>query len=119
MSNEFDLEKAKAGEPVEYLGSTEWEACKVLGASESSGNLLVVERITRNGFRLAYAKPDDLRMVPKKVRVRYRVALKKRADGGYYTMTEEEDYRTGQESARNFVCWLTDWTDAEIPSESA
>lgn len=121
MSNEFDLEKARAGELVEYLGSREWEACKVLGVSESPGNLFVVERVNRNGFRLAYAKADDLRMAPKKARLRYRIALCKYGPEFYPVAVGSNDAAFKMENVNSeFVEWIhADWQEVEITSESA
>src|SRR5687768_9032638 len=68
MSNEFDLERARAGEPVESWHPNGWMPVRFIGVW--SDNEAVCEV---SGWNLPKIVPFvQLRMAPKKVQVRYR-----------------------------------------------
>lgn len=74
MSNAFDIEKAKAGEPVECLWHGVWVRANVIGRSLSHGDFLVDlwSYQTQRWETPARVTTEKLRIAPKKVKVRYR-----------------------------------------------
>jgi hypothetical protein len=119
MSRPFDLAAAQRGELIEYNAfGPEWETAKFLGTSASPRDeRIVIERVNRNGFELCYAKPSDLRMAPKKVTVRYRVAVLSNSDGSCFTRSSNTDMDATEIMERhNFVQWIhNEWQVAEVP----
>lgn len=115
MVNEFDLERAKAGEPIIYQAYEKWVKAKFHGSS-AAGHYLVIEHSVGEGmWKLGYASKHELRMAPKKVKGRYRVAVMKHGHGGFYTINANNDDEA--EAIRgwtNFVRWLTDWIEIEV-----
>ncbi|SEO79089.1 hypothetical protein [Nitrosovibrio sp. Nv6] len=112
MSKPFDLEAAKAGEPIEFKTENGIVPADFIG---THGHEIVI--YSKNG----YVPVDEcnLRMAPKKITVRYRVGLI--ADGtGFYPFlisTEQAEQFHGGDS--RFREWLTDWQEVEItPPES-
>lgn len=107
----FDLEKAKAGEAVEWVIVGGYAPVDFIGMH---GSWVIVY-----SARLGYIAVDaeELRMTPKKVTVRYRLCvLKDIRDSGrlYIHSTNDRDGDFDWELLGNFVSWLTDWQTAEV-----
>lgn len=116
-SKPFDLEAAKRGEPVEYFHrSAVWTEAEFVAVNRAGRNV-VVYKDPNSAFSWSpiFAEDDDLRMAPKKVTVRYRVALLVRVGGTPWTETAN-----GPESEKRiadhpcFYEWITEWQEAEI-----
>jgi hypothetical protein len=119
MSNAFDIEAAKRGEPVEifYARTAEWGWVHFIGTM-TNGTVLVEDQ-----RGVTHHVPDTrlqlLRMVPKKVRVRYRVGLFHSVFKGLEPFTlatqSEDEAKEWEGSNTRFARWLTDWTEVEVP----
>ena len=118
MHKPFDLEAAKAGEPVEvfFRATSAWEPVHFVGMDKHAQSVFQRER---DGVMFPITDRAILRMAPKKVTVRYRVAA---IDSGQdiRPMCVETEYgATNLQKNPLFVEWLTDWQEAEItPPES-
>ena len=107
MSNEFNLERAKAGEPVVYPSGG---PVKFIGIS-SSGYIVVEDS---GGYFVAHEE-SELRMAPKKVKVRYRVGVVRRESGDLQPTLANDDWsETIISNHPGFVEWITDWQEAEV-----
>jgi hypothetical protein len=113
MSNAFDIEKAKAGEPIEYNSAGgRWVAAHFVGAT-----LNVKPVIQRDpGHHIFACEESELRMAPKKVKVRYRVEAYKDIETGeikpFISSPHEDGVRWS--GSKTFVEWLTEWLEAEV-----
>jgi hypothetical protein len=114
MSRPFDLAAARAGEPIEYGNSP--LAYKAHYIGQSVGGFPVIQRMSGGGpFSCEFSM---LSMAPKKVTVRYRVAVMQHngvlstaslTDGGHLTPNDVEKFA-------HFVEWIhTEWQVAEVP----
>jgi hypothetical protein len=110
MSNAFDLEKAKTGKPVEHRVnlSGNWEQVHFVG--EAIDGTPVIQ-VGRNVFACDEAY---LRMAPKKVKVRYRVALFSDNGETWPGVTTSEAIAESWPSKKTFQCWLHAWKEAEV-----
>jgi hypothetical protein len=107
----FDLEAAKRGEPILRLITGEWERCYFVGLDANGYPVIhtVIDTICRQ-------PPDSLRMAPKTVTVRYRVALCQGPHDQYVMAVQEGDPEP-QLRACGFIEWLGEWQTAEIQGD--
>jgi hypothetical protein len=55
------------------------------------------------------------RVKPEPVKVRYRVSLHERRDGGLFTLTSDDNKEAeGHERERDFRRWLADWKEESV-----
>jgi len=110
VSNEFNLERAKAGEPVEYKISTgKCEFAHFIGTAIDGAPVIQI------GRRVFLCDESELRMAPKKVKVRYRLALIDAFIAGPRVIAANTDHEAAQCAVRgDFMEWLTDWIETEI-----
>lgn len=111
MSNEFNLERAKAGDSVEIMLDPEWVPVHFVG-TDTNGHP-VVQRVGDGPvFSVSSLR---LRMAPKKAKVRYRVALIDAFIAGPRVIAANTDHEAAQCATRgDFTAWLTDWIETEI-----
>lgn len=115
--SEFDLERAKAGEPMLCKNSYWKHSAHFVGLSVEG--IPVVQR--DDGIK-GYSDPfvcsvEDLNMAPKKVTVRYRNYAYKSSSTGKLCMSviHHELDVAETESSSDFVAWIhTEWQTAEI-----
>jgi hypothetical protein len=115
MSNEFDLERAKAGEPVEFIGVHGPFPVEFIG--NWSGDVVVC-RFALNE-NPALVNTIHLRMAPKTVKVRYRnYILKDSVHLCVSMIADAPGYETpeGIEKKSWFKGWIhTEWQEAAVP----
>jgi hypothetical protein len=113
----FDLEEAKRGEPVEYFHrSAVWTEAEFVAVNRAGRNV-VVYKDPNSAFSWSpiFAEDDNLRMVAKKVTVRYRVAIFGDGESRWPVAASEEDVVSIPKN-RYFIEWIhTDWQEVEIP----
>src|SRR6185437_5946156 len=102
----FDLEAAKRGEPIEYLAVGYWVPCSFIGAT--SLQYPVIEQKDGSVFETFGSR---LRMAPKKVTVRYRVALCQGPHDQYVFAVKDGDPEPSSRGC-GFIQWLCDWQTA-------
>lgn len=118
MNNEFDLERARSGDRVEYKGHHGWENCKFFGVSGAEEKMLVIERYNSGGCFISYVDPVSLRMAPKTAKARYRNF--KMSDGVracVSTVSDQFGWETPDETERKayFRGWIhNDWQEVEV-----
>lgn len=107
----FDIEAARRGEPVERIYGAGWQAVEFVAQWNDTDAICRVL-----GSDWPQLVPlECLRMAPKKIKVRYRVALLKYEGCNPYTRTaDSEEKAENWESFPPFIRWLTDWQEAEV-----
>ncbi|SOD42420.1 hypothetical protein [Nitrosovibrio sp. Nv4] len=122
-SKPFDLEAAKAGNPVEYCNKGGvWTEAEFVAVNRAGRLVVVFKSPDTNTWMPIFAEEDDLRMAAKKVTVRYRAYLWKDKDGSIrpgITDPKKMPY-ANPEMGEEFIEWIhRDWQEAEItPPES-
>jgi hypothetical protein len=116
MSNAFDIEKAKAGEPVECQSlDGQWYPCDFVGMLRGGKAAVIQYRNTDSWRGVAIS---ELRMAPKKVKVRYRnYKLCDAVAAGVSMIVDGPGWETPEaiEKKSWFRGWIhTDWQEAEI-----
>ena len=115
MHKPFDLDAAKRGNPIEVLDARAWKPAYFVGLSFAG--VPFIQKILGSGrATAAFECPEsDLRMAPKKVTVRYRVALCQGAHDKY-VMAVQDSEQDPRLRACGFIDWLdADWQEVEIP----
>jgi hypothetical protein len=107
----FDLEAAKRGEPIERRINGAWEKCHFVGLDANSYTVI---HTARDG--IFCEATTYLRMAPKTVTVRYRVALCQGPHDQYVMAVQEGDPEP-QLRACGFIEWLGEWQTAEIQGD--
>src|SRR5687768_14106231 len=111
MSKPFDLEAAKRGEPVEIMLDPTWVPVHFVGI-DGQGHPVVQRLGDGPVFSVSQLR---LRMAPKKVTVRYRVAaFLDVSNEPYPAIVDNQHLADAWERVANFKQWLTDWKKAEI-----
>lgn len=107
----FDIEKAMAGEPVERIYGAGWQQVEFVA---QWNELEAICRVPE------YDNPqlvplECLRMAPKKVKVRYRVAVFG-AEGRYWpVIVKDEAHAENTNCNTYFVSWAHQgWQEAEV-----
>jgi hypothetical protein len=111
VSNEFDLERAEAGEPVESWYPHGWAPVRFIGTWSDKEAVCEV-----SGYNIPKTVPlVQLRMAPKTLKVRYRVAAMKNNHGDLYTVAvNHDDEAEIVNKWTNFIRWITDWIEVEV-----
>ncbi len=120
MSNEFNLERAQAGEPVEVYETygKKWIAAHFIGRRRS-GEFLA-EDMDGTVFYISPERLNSaLRMAPKKAKVRYRNYIGKDEYGDFYVgIVNDHDACLPPSALDRAGCvaqWIhTDWQETEI-----
>jgi len=111
----FDLEAAKRGEPVVmfFRGTSAWEPVHFVGM-DSHGQCVFQRK--KEGSLFAGMDPSILRMAPKTVTVRYRVAIMRNKQNGYIYPEAVSNGEMTEEISNlpDFFKWACDWQTAEI-----
>ncbi|SEN72537.1 hypothetical protein SAMN05216404_106198 [Nitrosospira multiformis] len=108
MSNEFNLERAKAGEPVEFRTANGYVKVQFVGMHGP-------DAVIYWQYGYTPVDPQELRIAPKKVNVRYRVAVMKNNQGDFYTIVANHDDEAELiKGWTNFKRWLSDWQEVEV-----
>lgn len=111
MSNEFDIEKAKAGEPVERIYGAGWDLVVFVGLWDKKQ---AVCRIPGNSWP-ELIPLDCLQMAPKTVKVRFRPYLKELTAAGLCVLNVRDDNEAEfVKRDSRFRGWLTEWQEVEI-----
>ena len=117
MHKPFDLDAAKAGELIEHFSGLHWNTAHFVGVS-LSGNVVVEARSPSGEWRRPEGVlSDQLRMAPKKVTVRYRVAILI-ATGSKLLYPEPVSNGAEAEDMSNrpdFIQWADSWKEIEVP----
>jgi hypothetical protein len=113
---EFDIEKARAGEQVEFdMEEGRWVPAHFIGASDEGYMVIQHQIIGSTRMTSAFCcNPRNLRMAPKKVKVRWRVALFSDNDETWPGVTTSEAIAESWPSKKTFKCWITDWIETEV-----
>lgn len=120
MSNEFDLERAKAGDTIEFLDRTKNKWVPVRFVGKRRRGTFIVENETDEMIHVAsdYAS-EVLRMAAKAVKVRYRnYMLKDAVHVSVSMIADTPGYETpeGIEKKSWFKGWIhTEWQEVEVP----
>jgi hypothetical protein len=106
----FDIEKARAGEPVEYRGAgSRWVAVHFVGLSMDGSPTI------QTGVRTIFScYESELRMAPKKVKVRYRVGIFSELGDTWPAVTNSDRTAALWEKTDSFKGWLTEWKETEV-----
>jgi hypothetical protein len=116
MSNPFDFDKAKAGEPVEYdISGGRLVPAHFIGVS-AEGYMVIQHKIT-DSTKMTTAfccKESELRMAPKKVKVRYRVGIFSELGDTWPAVTNSDKTAALWEKTDSFKGWIMGWREAEV-----
>lgn len=114
MNNKFDIDRAKAGEPVELNnGFSNWVPAHFVGPSSLTKEQVIVEA---EGCVL-YAHLCVLRMASKKIKVRYRVYLRMSPSLGRIVpdIARDDGRVMNVQECDDFIKWIhTDWQEVEV-----
>jgi hypothetical protein len=117
MSNEFDLERAKAGEPIEYPTGKTWDRVKFIGDWNDHD---VVCEVPWSYAPTTLSKAALRMAAPEPVKVRYRAYLSRDNDGEISASTTNDRHgyisTVVVERLPGFVQWIhTEWQEVEVP----
>ncbi len=107
----FDLEKAKAGEPLEVRFTKDWEPCSFVGMRKRGQTVVEL-----HGGALIATTDEDLRMAAENKPLRYRLARLKALRSGLEWVVAVNTDGSEKETQRNemFVEWLDEWQEIEV-----
>jgi hypothetical protein len=106
---QFDIEKARAGEPVERIYGARWQQVEFVAQWNDQEAIC---RIPEHDFPQLIPL-ECLRMATKKVKVRWRIAL---IGSGLTLIANDEGHERVLERGEwgEFKQWLTEWQEAEV-----
>ena len=114
VNRKFDLKRAKAGEPVEFLypgvAHEYWVPCHFIGIDKSG---LPVVQTEPHHF---YMNPEvtSLRMAPKEARYRLSLMSSEKEWDLYVAVANSKNTADRLEQSENFVEWMGDWRTAKV-----
>lgn len=106
----FDLERAKSGDPVEYMETYGWVSVRFIGEWDADAVVCAVSW----SYKPEVVMKDRLRMAEKKETVRYRIAAFQGFGGTYLEilMGWNDKSESIISDRGDFLYWLTDWIEA-------